>query len=48
MIGRDIQQEPPRAYCALCGAELYTYDEGDLCPTCEEEEEVQKVDKGGR
>lgn len=31
---RDKQQDPPTHYCKTCGAELYRYDEGDLCPQC--------------
>lgn len=31
---RDKQQDPPTHYCEECGAELYRYDEGDLCPQC--------------
>ncbi|NCE63692.1 hypothetical protein D1159_03640 [Pseudoflavonifractor sp. 524-17] len=30
----DVQQDEPRGYCAVCQAELYQYDEGDLCPEC--------------
>ena len=31
---RDKQQDPPTHYCKTCGAELYRYDEGGLCPQC--------------
>ena len=31
---RDKQQDPPTHYCKECGAELYRYDEGSLCPQC--------------
>ena len=36
---RDKQQDPPVAYCLRCGAELYRYDTGPLCPDCEQEEQ---------
>ena len=35
---RDVQLEAPAAYCRRCGAELYRYDDGPLCPGCEQEE----------
>ena len=39
---RDMQDIPPRAYCRICGAELYEYDAGDLCPSCREEKENEE------
>lgn len=36
---RDVQCDPPVAYCPRCGAELYRYDAGPLCPDCEQEEQ---------
>ena len=36
---KDKQAEPPAAYCRQCGAELYRYDTGPLCPECEQEEQ---------
>lgn len=34
---RDMQDQPARAYCRICGAELFEYDAGPLCPKCEKE-----------
>lgn len=39
---RDKQQDPPTGYCARCGAELYRYDRGPLCPECERDESVDE------
>ena len=33
---RDMQDQPVRAYCRNCKAELFEYDTGDLCPGCKE------------
>lgn len=33
---RDVQQDPPAAYCRECGAELYG-EERELCPACQED-----------
>ena len=33
----DVQQEPALGYCARCGNELYSYDDGDICTECREE-----------
>lgn len=38
---RDMQDIPPRAHCPVCGAVLFEYDPGDLCPDCEEREEKE-------
>lgn len=35
---RDMQDMEARAYCPICGGELYEYD-GDICRYCEEEED---------
>ena len=32
---RDMQDQPARARCGRCGAELFEYDAGPLCPECE-------------
>lgn len=34
---RDAQAVPPVGYCARCGAELYSCDEGNLCSECNAE-----------
>lgn len=39
---RDMQDTAPRAYCPVCGAELYEYDAGPLCPACEEEANMEE------
>ena len=39
---RDMQDVQPRAHCPVCGAELYEYDAGDLCPACEEEANMEE------
>lgn len=39
---RDMQDIPPRAHCPVCGAELYEYDAGPLCPACEEEANMEE------
>ena len=36
---RDPQDVEPRAYCRICKAELYEYDEGDLCERCKEDDD---------
>lgn len=33
----DIQLRHPKGYCRKCFAELYEYDDDDLCPVCMEE-----------
>lgn len=33
----DAQQRPALGYCARCGNELYSYDDGDICTECREE-----------
>lgn len=38
---QDMQDVQPRAHCPVCGAELYEYDDGDLCQTCKEREEKE-------
>ena len=43
---RDMQDTAPRAYCRICGAELYEYETGDLCPECEEEENEYGCEDG--
>lgn len=43
---QDMQDVEPRAYCPVCGAELYEYDTGDLCPECEEEENEYGCEDG--
>lgn len=43
---RDMQDVQPRAHCPVCGAELYEYDTGDLCPECEEEENEYGCEDG--
>ena len=44
---RDMQDIPPRAYCRICGAELYEYDAGPICPECEEELEYGREIEAG-
>ena len=36
---RDIQCAAPKAYCRICGEELYEYDDGGFCPVCLKEQE---------
>ena len=43
---RDMQDIPPRAHCPVCGAGLYEYDAGPLCPECEEEENEYGCEDG--
>lgn len=43
---RDMQDTAPRAYCRICGADLYEYDTGPLCPECEEEENEYGCEDG--
>lgn len=38
---RDMQDQPARAHCIICKAELFEYDAGDLCQTCKEREEKE-------
>ena len=33
----DVQQKPALGYCARCGKDLYSYDDGDICTECREE-----------
>lgn len=44
---RDMQDVQPRAHCPVCGAELYEYDAGPLCPACEEELEYGREIEAG-
>ena len=39
---RDMQDQAARDRCRICGAELYEYDAGDLCPSCREEKENEE------
>lgn len=44
---QDMQDVQPRAHCPVCGAELYEYDAGPLCPACEEELEYGREIEAG-
>ena len=33
-IYRDLQDQMPSGWCANCGAELWPYEDGELCETC--------------
>ena len=44
---RDMQDVQPRAHCPVCGAELYEYDAGPLCPACKEELEYGREIEAG-
>lgn len=34
---RDAQRETPADYCRECGAELYQYENTEICEKCKEE-----------
>lgn len=42
---RDMQDQPARARCGRCGAELFEYDPGGLCPDCQELERENENEK---